>query len=113
MLLQNFQNALFRSKGNREAIIIDHINVQSKKVIYLKCDIGYIHLRKGLEKTHIEWAGKVHSLHSLGAKNGPMSITRGGGGGAGAPTLDPICLHLNVPTTWWLKTDTQSTYFNE
>ena len=37
----------------------------------------------------------------------------GGGGGAGTPTHDPICLHLNVPTTWWLKTDTQCAYFNE
>ena len=61
----------------------------------VQCDIGYINLRKGLGKTHIEWTGnketpqmewrdkfqthfewkQVHSLHSLGAKNRPMSTT--------------------------------------
>ena len=62
------------------------INIDTNEAICLQCDIGYIHLRKGLEKTHIEWTVSpkfethfewkyVHSLHSLGAKNRAMSIT--------------------------------------
>ena len=70
------------------------INIDTNEAIYLQCDIGCTHLRKGLEKTHIEWTGSketpqlewkekiethfewkyVHSLHSLGAQNRPMSI---------------------------------------
>ena len=71
------------------------INIDTNEAICLQCDIRYIHLRKGLEKTHIEWTVSkeipqmewrdkfethfewkhVHSLHSLGAQNRPMSIT--------------------------------------
>ena len=71
------------------------INIDTNEAISLQCDIGYINLTKGLEKTNTEWTGSretsqmkwrdkfethfewkhVHSLHSLGAKNRPMSIT--------------------------------------
>ena len=68
------------------------INIDTNEAICLQCDdIGYIHLRKGLEKTNIEWTVLkempqiewrdkfethfVHSLHSHKAKNNPMSIT--------------------------------------
>ena len=71
------------------------INIDTNEAICLQCDIGYIHPRKRLEETHIEWTVSkeipqmewrdkfethfewkhVHSLHSLGAKNTPISIT--------------------------------------
>ena len=34
-----------------------------------------------------------------------------GGGGAGTPACEPLCVHFNVHTTWGLKSDTQSAYF--
>ena len=30
------------------------INIDIIEAIYLQCDVGYIHLRKGFEKTHIQ-----------------------------------------------------------
>ena len=57
-----------------------------------------------------------HELAGLLCRGFPHSLPDHQGahiGGAGTPTRDPICLHLNVPTTWWLKSDPQSAYFNE
>ena len=33
-------------------------------------------------------------------------------GGAGAPTQESLCLHISVHTTWGLKTDHKSAYFD-
>ena len=33
------------------------INIDANEAIYLQCDIKYIHLMEGLEKTNIKWTG--------------------------------------------------------
>ena len=44
----------FKKLVNRQVTINDQ-HFSTNEAICLQCDFGYIHLRKGLEKTHIEW----------------------------------------------------------
>ena len=44
-------------------------NNDTNEVIYLQCDIGYINLRKGFEKTHIDWTGSKENPQWSGGTN--------------------------------------------
>ena len=43
----DFSKSLLRTKGNKQ--VMAKINIETNEAIYHKCDIGYIHLRKGME----------------------------------------------------------------
>ena len=53
---------------------------------------------------------KGHVIECMSLVYVPIYTKPRGGGGAGTPTRDLICLHLNVATTWWLKTDTNKVH---
>ena len=53
---------------------------------------------------------KSGQLAALLAAPVPNAFLRLQSGGAGTSTREPLCLHLNVHTTWLLKTYTPSAY---
>ena len=63
----------------------------------------------------LNYLKKVGGGTEWGVKEGALLGVRGHGGrsgGAGAPTQESLCLHISVHTTWGLKTDPKSAYFD-